>query len=196
MKTLEVFTLTFVVIVSSNVNNRFRWLEGVFSGTLPPRSVHKLRCHKQRFEQWPPQLYKQRWNFFMISVAMTSEPHSNEMTSLPILLAAVFLDTGKGFLKSFTGAFSSNSCLNFLEVWAKSMTGLSRCFWDKFMIRNSANSGQSWCSAVLFRKRSALEMQFYLMVKPAWKDHWDSFSLSQESRIWLAFIEVLLLAFL
>ena len=36
---------------SSNVNNRFRWLEGVFSGTLPPRSVHKLRCHKQRFEQ-------------------------------------------------------------------------------------------------------------------------------------------------
>ena len=128
MKTLEVFTLTFVVIFSSNVNNHFRWLEGVFSGTLPPRSVHKLRCHKQRFEQWPPQLYKQRWNFFMISVAMTSEPHSNEMTSLPILLATVFLDTGKGFLKSFTGAFSSNSCLNFLEVWAKSMTGLRDVF--------------------------------------------------------------------
>ena len=134
--------------------------------------------------------------FFMISVAMTSEPHSNEMTSLPILLAAVFLDIGKGFLKSFTGAFSFNSCLTFLEVWAKSMTVLSRCFWDKFMIRNSENCGQSWCSAVLFRKRSALEMQFYLIVKPAWKDHWDSFSLSQESRIWLAFIEVLLLAFL
>ena len=56
------------------------------------------------------------------------EPHSNEMTSLPILLAAVFLDTWRGFLKSFTGAFSSNSCLDFLEVSAKSITGLSRYF--------------------------------------------------------------------
>ena len=83
---------------------------------------------------------RQRWKFCMISVAMTSEPHSNEMTSLPILLAAVFHGTGRSFLKSFTGAFSSNSRFDFLEVWAKSMTGLSRYFWDKFLIRNSANS--------------------------------------------------------
>ena len=54
--------------------------------------------------------------FFYDQCCDDIEPHSNEMTSLPILLAAVFLDTGKGFLKSFMGAFSSNSCLNFLEV--------------------------------------------------------------------------------
>ena len=55
MKTLEVF----IVIFSSSVNNRFRWLEGGFSGTLPPNFVHK-----QKFDQWPLQLYKTKMEIF------------------------------------------------------------------------------------------------------------------------------------
>ena len=68
MMMVMVVVMMMIVIIYSNENfgsvyfdicchlqfecsNNFRWLEGFFSGTLPPRSVHKLRCHKQRFEQ-------------------------------------------------------------------------------------------------------------------------------------------------
>ena len=47
MKTLEVFTLTFVVIFSSNVNNRFRWLEGIFQGHyLPGLCINYVAINK------------------------------------------------------------------------------------------------------------------------------------------------------
>ena len=32
------------------------------------------------------------------------------------------------------------------------------------MDRNTVQNGQSWCSAVICRKRSALDMQFHLIV--------------------------------
>ena len=67
MKTLEVFTLTFVVIVSSNVNNRFRWLEGVFQGLHLP-----ILCINKNLTNGHYSFIRQRWKFFMISVAMTS----------------------------------------------------------------------------------------------------------------------------
>ena len=68
MMMVMVVVMMMIVVIYSNENfgsvyfdischlqfecsNNFRWLEGFFSGTLPPRSVHKLRCHKQRFEQ-------------------------------------------------------------------------------------------------------------------------------------------------
>ena len=47
---------------------------------------------------------------------MTSSCHSNEMTPLPILLAAVYLVSGNCFFKSFTGTFPSNSRLDVPEV--------------------------------------------------------------------------------
>ena len=47
---------------------------------------------------------------------MTSSCHSNEMTPLPILLAAVYLGSANCFSKSFTGAFPSNSRLDFPDV--------------------------------------------------------------------------------
>ena len=61
------------------------------------------------------------------------------------------------------------------------------------MVRNTVKNGQSWCSAVICRKRSAFDMQFHLMVvsiflKTCVKDHGDS------SR--LVCIEELLLAVL
>ena len=32
------------------------------------------------------------------------------------------------------------------------------------MVRNTVKNGQSWCSAVICRKRSAFDMQFHLIV--------------------------------
>ena len=38
-------------------------------------------------------------------------------------------------------------------------------FWDEaFMVRNPVRTGQSLCSAVICRNRSAFEMQFHFIV--------------------------------
>ena len=38
-------------------------------------------------------------------------------------------------------------------------------FWDEvFMVRNTVTTGQSLCSAVICRNRSAFEMQFHFIV--------------------------------
>ena len=56
------------------------------------------------------------------------------------------------------------------------------------MVGNTAaNSGQSWCSAVICKKRSAFEMQSHLIVdsillKTCEKDHGDSSSLLLEGK--------------
>ena len=62
--------------------------------------------------------------------------HRNITTSLTISLAAVFL--GSGMLLFFkidhAGACSSNSCLNFLDVWARSVREFSRHFgWSVYV---------------------------------------------------------------
>ena len=49
------------------------------------------------------------------------------------------------------------------------------------MVRNTVKNGQSWCSAVICRKRSAFDMQFHLIVvsiflKTCVKDHGDTSS--------------------
>ena len=56
------------------------------------------------------------------------------------------------------------------------------------MVRNTVKNGQSWCSAVICRKRSAFDMQFHLVVvsiflKTGVKDHGDSSSRLLERRI-------------
>ena len=51
------------------------------------------------------------------------------MTPLPIILAALFLT-----MKSFSGAFSSNSRLDVREVKTESVRALSRYFGMKFLL--------------------------------------------------------------
>ena len=58
------------------------------------------------------------------------------------------------------------------------------------MVRNTVKNGQSWCSAVICRKRSAFDMQFHLIVvsiflKTCVKDQGDSSSRLLERRVWL-----------
>ena len=85
----------------------------------------------------------------------------------------------------------------------KSVRALSRyCGMKFFMVRNS----NKWtilisCLAVICRKQSAFHMQFHLLVvsiflKRCVKDHGDSSNGLLERRIWLVFIEALLLAVL
>ena len=65
----------------------------------------------------------------MIRVQRNRSCHSNEMTLLPILHAAIYISTlGTILSKSFTGAFSSNSGFDVREVYAKSVRALSRYF--------------------------------------------------------------------
>ena len=64
-----------------------------------------------------------------------------------------------------------------------------KIFWDKdFVVRNTIKNGQSWCSAVICRKRSAFDMQLHLIVvsiflKPFVKDQGDSSSRLLERRV-------------
>ena len=56
------------------------------------------------------------------------------------------------------------------------------------MVRNTVKSGQSLCSAVICRKRSAFDMQFHLKVVSIFlntcvKDHGDSSSRLLERKI-------------
>ena len=56
------------------------------------------------------------------------------------------------------------------------------------MVRNTVKNGQSWCSAVICRKRSAFDMQFHLIVVSIFletcaKDQGDSSSRLLERRI-------------
>jgi len=91
--------------------------------------------------------------------------------------------------KSFTGAFSSNSRLDVCELLSKICKSVIEIFWDEvFRVRNTVKTGQSSCLPVIYRKRSAFEMQFYLIVvsivfKTCVKDHGDSFSRLLEKRI-------------
>ena len=64
----------------------------------------------------------------MIWVAMTLSYQSNELTPLPITLAALFLT-----VKSFSGAFSSNSRLDIREGKTESVRALSKYFGIKFL---------------------------------------------------------------
>ena len=90
------------------------------------------------------------------------------MTLLPILLAAVYLGTG--------------NCSSKIHLFIY-------LFWDKdFVVINTVKNGQSWCSAVICRKRSAFDMQFHLIavsifLKTCVKDHGDTSTRLLERRI-------------
>ena len=66
-----------------------------FSGSIPPKFEHKLRRHKQRFEKIAATVASDEdENLLWSRLQCHWSCHSNKMTLLPFLLAAVFLGTG------------------------------------------------------------------------------------------------------
>ena len=126
--------------------------------------------------------------------------YGNEMTPLVILIAAVFLGTGNCSSKIVYSSFSLQKlprCSWSLSEICKSVIEI---FWEEvFMVRNTVKNGQSWCSTVIYTKRSAFDMQFHLIVvaiflKTCVENHGDTSSRLLERRIWLVCIGALLLA--
>ena len=107
------------------------------------------------------------------------------MTLLPILLAAVYLGTGIFFENHSRELFPPIAASRFVK-FCKSVIEI---FWDKdFVVRNTVKNGQSWCSAVICRKRNAFDMQFHVIVVSVFletcvKDQGDSSSRLLERRI-------------
>ena len=65
------------------------------SGSIPPKFEHKLRRHKQRFGKIATSVvWDKGENLLWSRLQWHRSCHSNEMTLLPVLLAAVFLGIG------------------------------------------------------------------------------------------------------
>ena len=74
---------------------RFKVARYSFSGSIPPKFEGKLRRHKQRFGKINTTVVLDKdENLLWWGLQWHRSCHSNEMTPLPILLAAVFLGTG------------------------------------------------------------------------------------------------------
>ena len=127
-----------------------------------------------------------------------------EYYQIVILPAAVFFGTGNCSFKIVHGSFFLQQRPRPRCLWSLSEIGGSviEIFWDEvFLVRNAIKNGQSWCLAVICRKRSAFDMQFHFIVvsiflKTCVTDHGDSSSRLLERRVWLVCIEALLLAVL
>ena len=85
---------------------RFKVAWYSFSRSTPPKFKHKLHRYKQRFEKIATTvvLLKDE-NLLWSGLQWHRSCHSNEMTPLPILLAAVFLGTGNCSSKIVHGSF-------------------------------------------------------------------------------------------
>ena len=100
-----------------------------FSGSIPAKFEHKLCRHKQTFGKIATTVVLDKdENLSWSGLQWHRSCHSNEMTPLPIILAALFLT-----MKSFLGAFSSNSRLDVREVKTESVRALSGYFGIKFL---------------------------------------------------------------
>ena len=74
---------------------RLRWLDTVFQGQYLPKFEHKLRRHKQRFRKIATTVVLDKdENLLRSGLQRHRSCHNNEMTLLPILLAAVYLRNG------------------------------------------------------------------------------------------------------
>ena len=88
-----------------------------FSRSIPPKFERKLRRHKQGLGKIDTSVVLDKdENWLWSRLQWHRSCHSNEMTLLPIFLAAVFRGTGNCSSKSFTGAFTYDSCLDVREV--------------------------------------------------------------------------------
>ena len=172
-----------------------------FSRPIPPKFERKLRRHKQRFGKIDTTVVLDKdENLLWSGLQWHRSCHSNEMTPLPILLAAVFLGTGNCSFKIVYWSFFLQQpprCSWSLSEICKSVIEI---FWKEvFRVRNTVKNGQSWCSIVTCTKRSAFDIQFQLIVvsiflKTCVKDHADNSSRLLERRIWLVCINALFLA--
>ena len=174
-----------------------------FSGSIPPKFEHKLRRHKQRFGRTATTIVLDKdENLLWSGLQRHRSCHSNEMTILPILLPAVYLDTGNCSPKIVHESFFLQYRPQCLWSLSKICTSVIEIFWDEvFIVRNALKNGQYWCLAVICRKLSALDIQFHLIVvsillKACVKDHGDSSSRLLERRVWLVCIEELFWAVL
>ena len=139
-----------------------------FSGSIPPKFEHKLRRQKQSFGKIATTVVLDKdENLLWSGLQWHRSCHSKEMTLLPILPAAVFFGTGNCSFKIVHGNFFLQQRPRPRCLWSLSEIGKSviEIFWDEaFLVRNAIKNGQSWCLAVICRKRSAFDMQFYLIV--------------------------------
>ena len=77
-----------------------------FSGSIPPKFEHKLCSPKQRFVKTATTvLFDKDENLLWLGLQRHWSCRSNEMTLLPILLAAVNLDTRNCSSKIVHGSF-------------------------------------------------------------------------------------------
>ena len=172
-----------------------------FSESISPKFEDKLNHHQQRFGKIATTVVLDKdENLLWSELQRHRCCHSNEMKLLPILLAAVYLGTGNCSSKIVHGSFFLRQPPRCHEVLSEICKTVIVIFWDKvFMVRNTVKNGQSWCLAVVSRKRSAFDMQIHLIVvsiflKTCVKDHGDSSTWLLERRVWLVCIEGLLLA--
>ena len=77
-----------------------------FSGSIPTKFEHKLRYQKQRFGKIATTVVLDKDEILFLSGLQRHRScHSNEMTLLPILLAAVYLGAGNCSSKIIHGSF-------------------------------------------------------------------------------------------
>ena len=150
---------------------------------MAPKFEHKLRRHTQRFGKIAATVVSDKnENLLSSGFQRHRSCHRNEMTLLPVLLAEVYVGTGNCSAKIVHGNFFLQKRPRFSWSLSEICKSVIRMFWGElFMVRNTVKSGQSWCSAVICRKRGAFDMQFHLIVvsiflKTCVKDHGDNSS--------------------
>ena len=84
----------------------FKVVRYSFKGPIPLKFEHKLRRHKQSFGKIATTVVlDEDENLLWSGLQRHQSCHSNEMTLLPILLAAVYLGTGNCSSKIIYGSF-------------------------------------------------------------------------------------------
>lgn len=108
-----------------SVNRPFRWLDLIFGA-----NTFQVR-------PWTLSAFTRIWKNDYNSMKIYYEQcyvDSNEMTSLSILLSAVFgIFFLHNHLRVLTRAWSYNNCLNVRDVWTTSVRAFWRCFVEVFM---------------------------------------------------------------
>ena len=93
-----------------------------FLGSIPPKFEHKLRRHKQIFGKMATIVVLDKDdNLLWSGLQWHRSCHSNGMTLLPILLAAVYLGTGKCSSKIVYESFFLNQ-----RPWCSSLSEICK----------------------------------------------------------------------
>ena len=94
------------IVLSFDVNRVFKVARYSFSRSIPLKFERKLRRHKQRFGKIDTTVVLDKdENLLWSGLQWHRSCHSNEMTLLPILLAAVYLGTENCSSKIVHGSF-------------------------------------------------------------------------------------------